>query len=214
MNSENEQKKGMKILVISDEKSPKLWESCSREWFADIDLIISCGDLKSEYLSYVVTMAKCPLMYVYGNHDAYYDVRPPEGCDCIDGKIIKYKGLRILGLGGSMKYNGGPYQYSEREMQGRIRRLKYKLWKHKGFDILVTHAPAYGIQDGDDLAHTGFVAFLDLIEKYKPKLFLHGHMHMNYGHMQSRVVNYNSTMIVNGFGMHIIELSADDMADT
>ena len=71
------------------------------------DLILSCGDLKAEYLSFLVTMARCPLLYVHGNHDDDYIRREPEGCDCIDDKLVVYKGLRILGLGGSRRYSGG-----------------------------------------------------------------------------------------------------------
>ena len=36
----------------------------------EYDLILSCGDLSARYLSFLVTMARCPLLYVHGNHDA------------------------------------------------------------------------------------------------------------------------------------------------
>ena len=37
------------------------------------------------------------------------------------------------------------------------------MWK-KGFDILVTHSPAYRINDSDDIPHTGFKCFRMLME--------------------------------------------------
>lgn len=35
----------MKILVIADEESQKIWDFFRKEDYADIDLVISCGDL-------------------------------------------------------------------------------------------------------------------------------------------------------------------------
>ena len=66
-------------------------------------------------------------------------------------------------------------------MQKRISKLRTKMFFNKGFDILVTHSPAFGVGDGDDLCHQGFKAFVDLMDKYKPKYFVHGHQHLQYG---------------------------------
>ena len=97
----------MKILVLSDEPDKKLWDYLDRRRLEGIDLILSCGDLKASYLSFLVTMGRSPLLYVHGNHDGSYRQRPPEGCDCIEDRVYVYKGLRILGLGGCAQYNGG-----------------------------------------------------------------------------------------------------------
>ena len=90
----------MKILVLADEECPALWDYYVPGRLKEYDLIISCGDLKAKYLSFLVTMGRAPLLYVHGNHDEDYKRNPPEGCDCIEDKIIVYNGLRILGLGG------------------------------------------------------------------------------------------------------------------
>ena len=100
----------MRILAVADIESRYIWDHFDPARFEDVDLIISCGDLKSEYLSFLITMIKAPLFYVHGNHDTSYAEKPPEGCDCIEDKIVEYKGLRIVGLGGSMKYNDNPYR--------------------------------------------------------------------------------------------------------
>ena len=50
-----------------------------------------------------------------------------------------------------MKYKEGEHQYTEWEMRMRIIKVFPKILKNKGFDILVTHAPAYEINDGADL---------------------------------------------------------------
>lgn len=195
----------LKILVVADEESPYFWDYYTPDKLENIDLIISCGDLKAEYLSFLVTMARCPLLYIHGNHDARYERKPPEGCVCIEDDIYEYKGIRILGLGGSYDYSCGPHQYTWKEMDRRVRRLWYKLWRKKGFDILVTHAPAYELGDSQDIAHVGFPTFVRLLERYRPKYMLHGHVHMNYGCQMQRIRRYEDTTIINGYNYHIFQ---------
>jgi uncharacterized protein len=194
----------MKILLISDVESKYLWDYFEPDNFKDVDLIISCGDLKAEYMSYIVTVMKVPLFYINGNHDEDYILNPPEGCDCIDGKFIKFKGIRIIGLGGSKRYSLGKFQYSEGQMIKRIRKLKIKILFNKGFDILVTHAGGLDIGDAKDKCHEGFKCFNRLLDKYSPKYFFHGHTHLSYG-SQARVVWYKDTMVVNAFGYYVLE---------
>lgn len=194
----------MKILLVSDEESKYIWDFFQEDKFSDIDLILSCGDLKQDYLSFLVTMIKAPLFYVHGNHDCGYLRRPPEGCQCIDGKFVQYKGIRILGLGGSMKYKEKPFLYTEHEMKKRINKLKFKLFLNKGCDIIITHAAPKDISDEKDLCHEGFKCFVDLMDKYSPKYFFHGHVHLSYG-MKPRIVKYNNTTVVNAYDHYIIE---------
>lgn len=196
----------MRILVVADEESKSLWDYYEPSKLANIDLIISCGDLSAAYLSFLVTMGKAPVLYIHGNHDIRYQVQPPEGCTCIDGMLYEYKGLRILGLGGCMRYKPGPYQFTEKEMQHRIWRLYWDIFRSKGFDILVTHAPAYQFHDGDDLPHKGFQCFIDLMEKYKPKFFVHGHNHLNYGGRATRVCSYKDTTVINAYQSYVIDI--------
>ena len=195
----------MKILAIADEESPYLWDYFEKSKLEGIDLIISCGDLDPRYLSFLATFTSAPVIYVHGNHDTKYNKIAPEGCICIEDKIYVYKGIRILGLGGSMEYTSGEHQYTERAMQKRVRRLKWQLLRHKGFDILVTHAPAYGLNDGDDLPHRGFQVFITLLEKYAPKYFLHGHVHMKYGRKHKRFDNYKGTKVINSYERCVFE---------
>ena len=119
----------MKILLVSDRESPYYWDYYQPGRLSDIDLIISCGDLKSQYLSFLVTMGRARVLYVHGNHDQTYNIRPPEGCDCIEDQLVTINGLRILGLGGCPVYSGGEHQYTERQMSRRMRKLWFKLWR-------------------------------------------------------------------------------------
>ena len=195
----------MKILLVSDEEDKYLWDFYRPGRLKGIDLILSAGDLKAEYLSFLVTMANRPLLYVHGNHDGGYAQRPPEGCQCIDGKLVTVGGLRILGLGGSALYNGGPHQYTERQMRRRIHRLRLKLALTSGVDIVLTHAPVRGFGDEDNMTHRGFEAFLPLLDQYQPRYLVHGHIHQRYGANRPRCYQYNETTIVNATGRYILE---------
>lgn len=196
----------MKILFLADKESDYLWDYYQPGRLREYDLIISCGDLKSSYLSFLVTMARAPLLYVHGNHDTGYRQKPPEGCDCIDDKLVVVNGVRILGLGGSPHYNGGPHQYTEEQMRRRIRRLRWQLYRHGGVDIVVTHAPAAGYGDGQDYAHRGFESLLMLVDRYKPKYLVHGHIHLNYGAEIPRVHQRGETTIVNAWERYVVEI--------
>lgn len=200
----------MKILVVADEESKYLWDHFEKSKLEGIDLIISCGDLHPHYLSFLATFTSAPVLYVHGNHDQRYEKTPPEGCICIEDDIYVHQGVRILGLGGSMCYTGGEHQYTEKEMRRRVRKLWFKLKRRKGFDILVTHAPAYQINDGEDLPHQGFQIFRELMEKYRPKYYLHGHVHMNYGRRHKRYDRYEDTHILNGYERCVFEYEDED----
>ena len=189
----------MKILLVADEESPRFWDYYQPGMLKDIDLMLSCGDLKSDYLTFLVTMGRAPLLYVHGNHDGRYKSRPPEGCDCIDGRLVTVKGIRILGLGGSRRYNNGEHQYTERQMLARVVRLQPQLLLHGGPDIILTHAPAAGLGDGEDLPHRGFETFCHLLNRYQPRYFIHGHVHKNYGGDFHRYDRYKSTEIINAY---------------
>ena len=187
----------MKLLLLSDVESPYLWDYYRPGRLAEYDLMLSCGDLKASYLSFLVTMGRSRLLYVRGNHDANYRTNPPEGCECIEDKLVTVNGLRILGLGGSLWYNGGANQYTERQMRRRLWRAGWAVRRAGGVDIVLTHAPPRGYGDAEDAAHRGFECFEDFLNKYEPKYLVHGHVHMNYGRNIPRVVQHGATQIVN-----------------
>ena len=118
---------------------------------------------------------------------------------------VVVKGLRILGLGGSPLYSGGPHQYTERQMRRRIQRLRFKLWRAGGVDIVVTHAPAAGYGDGADYAHRGFECLVPFLDKYKPRCLVHGHVHMNYGIDIPRLARYGDTQVINAYESYTFE---------
>ncbi len=195
----------MRILAVSDQASRSLYDHYEPGRLRGYDLILACGDLKKEYLEFLVTMANVPLLYVRGNHDEGLSEHPPEGCVCIDGRLYVHEGVRILGLGGSFRYRPGENRYTEGQMRRRILRLLPAIWRRRGFDILVTHAPARGLGDLDTRAHRGFECFRDLLDRYAPRYFVHGHVHRNYGMDLPQRREYGGTVILNAWDHCVFE---------
>ncbi|MBQ5952394.1 MAG: metallophosphoesterase family protein [Lachnospiraceae bacterium] len=203
----------MKILAVSDEENPAFWENHVPGRLKEYDLMLSCGDLKAEYLSFMVTMGRGPLLYVHGNHDESYPERPPEGCDCVDDHFVIVNGLRILGLGGCMRYREGRFQYTEAQMRRRIARLTPHLRRNKGVDIVITHAPPRGLGDLDDPVHRGFECLRTLIDRWHPAYLIHGHVHLRYEHRMPREQEYGGTRIINASESFTLEIPDRPMKD-
>lgn len=187
------------------------------------DLIVSCGDLPFDYLEYLVSSLNVPLLYVPGNHDASLKradttwtplqqevpAPGPEGCENVDGRVSEVHGLRVAGLGGSLRYKPGPNQYTQAQMRWRAINLEVRirlkrLRSGRKLDVLVTHAPPFELSGAEDAAHVGFVAFHRIISDLRPLLLVHGHVHP-YGRTQQER-RIDGTRIVNVIPSRLIEL--------
>lgn len=180
-----------------------------RRRYSDIDLIISCGDLPSVYLEFLTSVLTVPMFYVRGNHDEHYDESPPGG-DNLHKRVVTYNGITLAGLEGSIRYNKGKIQYTDAEMmmmvlqmgpQLRLRRMMHGF----GVDIFVTHSPAKGIHDADDLPHNGFPSFLRFLDWYRPRYMIHGHVH-TYDRRNTTRTEYNDTIIMNINPVTVLEI--------
>jgi uncharacterized protein len=202
----------LKILFISDRVEPLLHGPSLTAYAKGVGAVVSCGDLPFDYLEYVVTVLGAPVYYVLGNHDPAPDgPERPEGCTPLDGRIVDAGGVVLAGLSGSRLYSGGPNQYTERQMRRRARTLSARISCHRLVGrsrprVFVTHAPPFGLGDREDPAHVGFEAYLGLIDRHKPSLWLHGHVHL-YGPEEQKVASRGETKVVNVFGHRILEVS-------
>lgn len=203
----------MRILAVSDEEEPWLTSRSCRERLGDIDLVVSCGDLPARYLEHIETLLNVPLAYVWGNHDAGYLEHPPQGCVSIEGRLCDFRGLRIMGLGGSMRYSDRSFGFTEQQMRLRIGKLALLARATGGLDLLVTHAPARGYGDLEDLPHRGFESFSYYMDKLRPLYMLHGHVHLNYGRIARARTHPCGTRIVNAFGSQVIEIPDGDLRE-
>jgi uncharacterized protein len=188
------------------------------------DLVLSCGDLPFDYLEYLVSRLDVPVLYVPGNHDLglkppdmtwmplrseLQPVLGPEGCTNIDGRLVEFGGLRIAGLGGSLRYKLGPNQYSQAQMGWRALKLEFRVRLKRvragrKLDILVTHAPPYGLADAKDSTHVGFVSILRLIQNFQPIIAVHGHVHPYGRAVPERQLK--ATRVINVVPSRIIEI--------
>lgn len=189
----------MHILVLADAPVQRLWSEYGKATLRRADLILSCGDLPPSYLSYMTCFSTAPVVYVHGNHDDSYDRTPPEGCINAEGHVVYVQGLRILGLGGSMRYRPDvPTMYTEEEMARRIRSLRGELRRTGGFDILLAHSPVAGLGDQEDLPHRGYECFKPLLSGYRPRVMFHGHVHQSYaGSHFVRVRDWDGIPVIN-----------------
>jgi len=220
----------LRLLVISDVVNSKLYSPQVAELSNKVDLIVSCGDLPMYYLDYVATTIGKPLFFVCGNHDNYdlktvnrsvvsrfYSNFPDfdrenlkMGGLNLDGKVENYKGFIFAGLEGSFFYNKGEHQYNEQEMGRKINKLLAKLLLNKLFkgrylDVLVTHAPPFGIHDREDLAHKGFKNFLNFIHNFSPAYLIHGHSHI-YDNREERITLVGNTKVINCYDYMLIDI--------
>ena len=197
----------MKLLLVSDAESKFIWDHFDPAAFSGVRAIISCGDLKRDYLEFLVTMIPAPLFYVPGNHDKSFITAPPEGCVSLDGNVIKHGGLTFCGLGGCKSPKPDTaYEYTEEVMAARVARLSKQIKRTGGIDIFVTHAPAKALGDGSDRFHEGFSCFFSILDAYSPKLYAFGHQHKAYN--QATPPTYGKTRVTNAYGHTIVDVEA------
>jgi len=207
----------MKILAVSDVELGLLYSSSVKDRFRDVDLIISCGDLRYSYLEYLISMLNVPLYFVHGNHANQVEEtvagpkRSPDGGVNINLQSVRYNGLLMAGLEGSVQYNYGPFQYSQTEMWLRVISLVPAMFANRirfgrYLDLFVTHAPPWHIHDQDDLPHHGIKAFLWFNHVFRPAYHLHGHIHV-YRNTTIVETHVESTRVANVYGYKVIQIN-------
>ena len=97
--------------------------------FTDINVVVSCGDLDTEYLEYIVEGLKKDFFFIRGNHPLensgeYFEphktdfssrgVKYIAGNADLHGRVEIYKNYIFAGFGGSMWYNGEENQLHRR----------------------------------------------------------------------------------------------------
>ncbi len=205
----------MKILAVSDRVVKSIYSSRIRDQFGDVDMVLACGDLPYYYLEYIVSMLNVPCFFVHGNHDRPEHtsdgrtITEPEGWINLNGRSVKVKDIFVGGLEGSIRYKPfAPHQYTEKEMTYKVWRMTpglmmNRMLQGRALDILIAHAPPYGIHDGEDWPHRGFKAFLRLMERFRPRYLLHGHKHIYK--LEEWRTHYMDTEVINVYPYRVIE---------
>ncbi len=209
-----------KLLTVSDEIVESLWTDRVAERYGDVDLVMAAGDLPFDYLEFLASALDRPLVFVPGNHDAdlsgYTSKRGlwlrdsfparypgPSGGVNADGRVVEVAGLRIAGLGGSIRYNDGPNQWTERQQARRAARL-VRAARRRPVDVLLTHSPPRDVGDRDDPPHRGFSCLHTVVDQLKPTVLVHGHIHPHGQPVPDR--RMGETRVLNTVGYRILDL--------
>lgn len=218
----------MRILCVADHIDPLVYSAQAKERFRKIDLVISAGDLPMEYLGFLASTFNMPVVFVFGNHNLealqlFRKTKDPTrvgglsmnlqnyyGSTYAGDRSVKVRDLLVVGLGGSIRYNDGPHQFTDRQMFWRIIKLIPRLFWNKlvhgrYLDILLTHAPPLGIHDKNDPTHRGFKPFLWFMRTFRPKYLLHGHIHL-YDLNARRATRYYGTEVINVYDHYVLEI--------
>ena len=200
----------MKILCVSDQIDPLIYTNTIKQRFADVDLILSAGDIPLDYLDFIISTLNKPSFFVLGNHHIEAVDTYAHGAIYVDSRVKREAGLIVAVLGGSMRYNKGENQFTDFEM--KIRMLKLlpalifnRVFRGRFLDILLTHASPCGIHDKEDRCHKGFKCFLWFIKIFKPRYLVHGHIHL-YDLSEVRTTKYHDTLVINAYGHYLIDM--------
>jgi uncharacterized protein len=223
----------VRILAVADAEHPSLYDFFDRERWRGVELVLGCGDLDGDYLDFLATSLGVPLFYVRGNHDRNLWKNDKPAGDDIGFRVVTYKGVRLAGFEGCAWYGGRGIEYTEWQMRWRVWNLIPRLMLHRGVDLIVSHAPpslrpeevevlespsllldtsaqATGKastpeMELGDRAHRGFTSYTDLLSLFPPRVWLHGHVHLNYGRLP-RVRRFRQTIIANAYGYLLLDV--------
>ena len=213
----------IRVLAVSDQVDQRIYSGSVRQRMADVQLVLSCGDLPARYLEFLVDALDKPVYYVLGNHAEELTRGGergkrylPLGCIDLGGKVIhdRSTGLILAGVPGSPRYcEHEPEQYTEWQillMIGRMApRLLWNRYRHgRALDVLVTHSPPRDINDRDDLPHRGFIGLRRFLRWFRPRYHLHGHVHL-YDRSQSHIVEHEGTSVVNVYPYQVVDLERE-----
>ena len=178
----------MNIVVIADDDS--LIGSVEP---GSVDLLISLGDLYDGAIQRAIDRYRpIKTFAVRGNHDS--DGPFPAGVTDLHLSIQTFEGVRFGGFCGSWRYKPrGHHLFDQTEVTTMMRRFP-------AVDVFVAHNSPFGVHQRDSNVHQGFEGFGDYISRAKPRLFLHGHQHLDCTTVQG------DTTIVGVYGERIVRL--------
>ena len=187
------------------------------KWIPDGDVFIHAGDLMrtgypSDFEAQLEWLAelKHPIkLFVPGNHDFHLQVYPGPAL-----QQLRAIGVTVVGLPGNTQFSsytlpngmtvlGMPQvtnlpRWAFNDTEDRI----WAFMRSKGYhDIVVSHAPAYGVLDRvpskGGMKNVGNDAFTAYARAYKPKHWFHGHIHEDYGNMKFLETEFHNVAMCN-----------------
>jgi uncharacterized protein len=225
----------MKILAVSDHIDPLVYSAGIKNRFADVDLVLSAGDLPMEYLGFISASLNKPIFFVFGNHHLKHLSRFRQwgvqgdlhryrisdtgigdnyfGSTYVGARVVRHENLIIAGIGGCKRYNRGENQFTEFQMLRLMLKMAPRLlfnavFHGRALDILLTHAAPYRVNDRPDPTHEGFKVLRWFLRTFKPQYMLHGHIHL-YDLNTEREVMYEKTRVINVYDHFVLDFDAE-----
>ena len=157
----------MTILVIAD-------DDAVMRTVPDVpaDVLVSCGDVTDETIVAVASRTGIhTILAVKGNHDSAAAF-PPAITD-LHLATQSVRGVSFGGFRGCWKYKpAGHHLYNDAEVGDALDSFPR-------VDVFVAHNSPRSIHDREDDVHLGFASFMSYVADRQPRLFLHGHQHVN-----------------------------------
>lgn len=162
--------KTLNALIFSDIHSPDHFQMAPVD-AAQIDVIFTLGDIDDGTLDYIIMQAQqVPVIGVPGNHDSEHI----PGVLNVHKKVIDFKGIKIGGFGGSLRYKDDqPHHHSQWY-------AKWGMWRMPQVDIFLSHCGPPCTTEDEGPLHKGFTSFDRYLAKKPPKIWLHGHSYHAY----------------------------------
>ena len=200
-------------LVVSDDPDPALSHAANREDLEPLDAILGCGDLEPDYLGFLADAFTVPLSYVRGNHDqggrwaetvVALAPRPlKSGCivevDGLPVATLEWPGIRH---GDRRRHDLTAWLDALRVAAGRIRARWLGI---RGPVVVLSHAPPRGVGDrAADPYHVGYAGYRWLLDRWRPPLWLHGHVPP--ASVEGWRLDHDGSTVVNVTGAVLLEL--------
>lgn len=166
------------------------------------DAVLFLGDLDWAVKRILDAFSGVPALAVPGNHDPWANPFYGAAVNNLHGKTIEFKGLRIGGLGGCLRYKpGSDFLFWDAEYQEILSKMPR-------VDIFISHCPPAGLPWCDlpkknapfHEAHEGSAALAEYIQRTTPVVLLCGHLHV------SGTAKMGRTLVRQVYGMEKLEL--------
>ncbi len=167
----------------------------------EAELLICVGDItefgtEAEMNGFIEWLKKQKTPYklvIAGNHDHCLAKKPDKWKRKFAENDITYLYNEMIEIEG-LKIYGSPYipMSGDWSFQKKNAKELQKNWSKvpPNCDILITHGPPFGILDFNQVEHLGDKELYNCCQTRLPKFHIFGHVHSNYGHIESMLTTY------------------------
>lgn len=190
------------ILVVTDAHGKLMQENIEDALDGECpDIVLMLGDNMYEDIEAIrdcMSKLDIPIVGISGNHDDT-NLLSELGITNIHMNTVQFKGVKISGFGGSIKYKDDSSKLLFTNEQSEV-----MLSDFPPCDIFITHdKPCFEkhLNENSIHSHSGLTGIARYIENNRPELHLHGHLHECYVKKHS-----GGTMVRCCYGAELIKI--------